>query len=100
MTRTIHQLLRDELDFDGVILTDDLAMDAIVQFASSGEAAVLAVQAGNDLLLSSDFATQYQAVLDAVQAGKIDEQTINDAVRRVLQWKANLGLIAPEEGQE
>ena len=100
LSRNIHQLLRDELDFDGVILTDDLAMDAIVQFASSGEAAVLAVQAGNDLLLSSDFATQYQAVLDAVQAGKIDEQTINDAVRRVLQWKANLGLIAPEEGQE
>ena len=52
-----------------------------------------AVQAGNDLLLSSDFVTQYQAVLDAVNAGTIDEDTINSAVRRVLQWKSDLGLL-------
>ena len=98
LSRSVHQLLRDELGFDGVILTDDLAMDAVAQFASDGEAAVLAVQAGNDLLLSSDFAAQYQAVLDAVRAGEIDEQTINDAVRHVLQWKADLGLIDREAG--
>ena len=89
----MHQILREELGFDGVIVTDDLSMEAITQTAGSGDAAVQAVQAGNDLLLSSDFVTQYQAVLDAVNAGTIDEDMINSAVRRVLQWKSDLGLL-------
>lgn len=93
LSPTMHQILREELGFDGVIVTDDLSMEAITQTAGSGEAAVQAVQAGNDLLLSSDFVTQYQAVLDAVNAGTIDEDTINSAVRRVLQWKSDLGLL-------
>lgn len=98
LSPTMHQILRDELGFDGVIVTDDLSMEAITQIADSGQAAVKAVQAGNDLLLSTDFVTQYQAVLDAVNEGTIDEGTINDAVRRVLQWKSDLGLL--EESQE
>lgn len=93
LSPTMHQILRDELGFDGVIVTDDLSMEAITQTAGSGEAAVKAVQAGNDLLLSTDFMTQYQAVLDAVNDGTIDEGTINNAVRRVLQWKSDLGLL-------
>lgn len=93
LSPTMHQILREELGFDGVIVTDDLSMEAITQTAGSGDAAVQAVQAGNDLLLSSDFVTQYQAVLDAVNAGTIDEGTINNAVRRVLQWKSDLGLL-------
>lgn len=93
LSPTMHQILREELGFDGVIVTDDLSMEAITQTAGSGDAAVQAVQAGNDLLLSSDFVTQYQAVLDAVNAETIDEGTINNAVRRVLQWKSDLGLL-------
>lgn len=93
LSPTIHQILRDELGFDGVIVTDDLAMEGVTQLADSGQTAVKAVQAGNDLLLSTDFIAQYQAVLNAVQAGTIDEDTINDAVRRVLQWKSDLGLL-------
>ena len=93
LSPTMHQILREELGFDGVIVTDDLSMEAITQTAGSGDAAVHAVQASHDLLLSSDFVTQYQAVLDAVNAGTIDEDTINSAVRRVLQWKSDLGLL-------
>lgn len=93
LSPTVHQILRDELGFDGVIVTDDLAMEGVTQLADSGQTAVKAVQAGNDLLLSTDFVAQYRAVLDAVQAGTIDEDTINDAVRRVLQWKSDLGLL-------
>lgn len=93
LSPTMHQILRDELGFDGVIVTDDLSMEAITQTAGGGDAVVQAVQAGNDLLLSTDFVTQYQAVLDAVNEGMIDEDTINNAVRRVLQWKSDLGLL-------
>ena len=54
---------------------------------------MLAVQAGNDMLISSDFVTQYNAVLAAVQDGTISETTIRDAAVRVVRWKIELGLI-------
>lgn len=92
LSTNIHQLLREELSFQGVIVTDDLSMDAIT--VSEQEAAVFAVQAGNDLILTSDFEVQHQAVLEAVKAGTISETAILGAVRRVLQWKADLGLIS------
>ena len=58
-----------------------------------GEAAVLAVQAGNDLLCSTDYAEQYNAVLSAVLDGRIDFDALNASVMRVLKWKQNLGLL-------
>jgi len=81
------------LGFDGVILTDDLVMQAITDQYGAGEAAVLAVLAGNDLLCSTEYQTQYQAVLDAVIDGRIDIDTLNSAVRHVLQWKIELGNL-------
>ena len=59
----------------------------------SGEAAVLAVLAGNDMLCSTDYTAQYEAVLAAVLEGRIDMDTLNAAAGRVLRWKMNLGLI-------
>ena len=70
----MHRILREELGFDGVILTDDLIMDAIRDYTGGENAAVLAVQAGNDMLTSSDFETQYNAVLAAVQDGTISNR--------------------------
>lgn len=89
----VHAFLRDSLGFQGVILTDDLVMEAITDQFGAGEAAVLAVLAGNDLLCSTEYATQYQAVLEAVQSGRIGSDTLDTAVLRVLQWKQDLGLI-------
>ena len=89
----VHEILRDELGFDGVIITDDLAMDAIGQFTDGESAAVLAVEAGNDLLCCTDFQQQLPAVLKAVQEGKISEARIDQSVRRVLRWKQSLGLL-------
>lgn len=91
LSPNIHQLLREELGFQGVIITDDLGMEAIA--VPEAEAAVQAVQAGNDLLLSSNFAVQYQAVLEAVNNGTISKNMLYNAVRRVLQWKSDLGLL-------
>lgn len=88
-----HQYLRDEMGFNGVILTDDLVMQAITDRYGAGEAAVMAILAGNDLLCSSEYALQYEAVLAAVLDGRIHLRVLNDAVRRVLQWKTELGLI-------
>ncbi|MBQ2668722.1 MAG: beta-hexosaminidase [Clostridia bacterium] len=88
-----HDLLRDELGFDGVIITDDLAMGAIQDYTDGASAAVTAVLAGNDMLCCSAFQSQYDAVLAAVQDGTIAESRIDESVRRILRWKLDLGLI-------
>ena len=93
LSPAVHQYLRQEMSFEGVILTDDLVMQAITDQYGAGEAAVMAVLAGNDLLCSTDYAIQYQAVYDAVMAGRIDLDTLNAAAGRVLRWKINLGLL-------
>ena len=89
----VHEILRDELDFDGVIMTDDLSMEAIGGIASSGWAAVLAVQAGNDLIITSDLETQHESVVQAVRDGTLTETQIEEHVKRVLDWKVKLGLM-------
>ena len=85
--------LRSNMGFDGVIVTDDLVMQAITDQYGTGEAAVLAVLAGNDLLCSSEYAIQYTAVLDAVNTGRISIDQIKVSVSRILQWKHELALI-------
>lgn len=96
LSPAVHQYLREDMGFSGVILTDDLVMQAITDTYGAGEAAVMAVLAGNDLLCSTEYAAQYQAILDAVLEGRIDIDVLNQAVRRVLQWKIDLGLLDPE----
>jgi len=93
LSPSVHDYLRQEMAFDGVIITDDLVMQAITDRYGAGEAAVLAVLAGNDLLCSTDYRTQYDAVYAAVLDGRIDIDTLNNAVRNVLEWKTELGLI-------
>lgn len=82
------------MGYNGVLVTDDLVMDAISVPYGVGEAAVLAVLAGNDLLISSDFPEQYAAVLEAIREGRISEEQLDNAVRRILLWKQSLGLLS------
>lgn len=93
LSPAVHDVLRDELGFDGVVMTDDLVMQAITDYTGDADAAVLAVQAGNDMLISSDFVTQYNAVLAAVEDGTITADRIRESAMRVVHWKIELGLI-------
>lgn len=93
LSPAVHDYIRNVMGYDGVIITDDLVMQAITDRYGAGEAAVMAVLAGNDLLCSTDYVTQYEAVLAAVLDGRIDMDTLNSAVRRVLRWKQSLNLI-------
>lgn len=90
----VHQILREDLGFAGVIVTDDLYMDGVRDFAGDEQAAVLAVQAGNDLLCCTDFEIQIPAVLAAVENGTIPESRIDQSVLRILEMKISLGLLA------
>lgn len=93
LSPAVHDYLRKTMGYEGVIVTDDLVMQAITDTYGAGEAAVLAVLAGNDLLCSTEYAKQYEAVLAAVLDGRISIDVLNAAVRNVLQWKIDLGLI-------
>ena len=87
----VTELLREQMGFDGIVITDGMGMGAIEDNYESGEAAVLAVQAGCDMLLiTADFPEAYQAVLDAVEDGRISEQQIDASVKRILRMKYSL----------
>jgi len=91
--RLLTDLLRDELGFDGLIITDALDMGALVRRYGQAEAGVLAVEAGADVLLQPlDVEAVISAVAGAVRAGRVDEARIDASVRRILSAKAALGL--------
>ena len=89
----VHEILRGTLGFDGLIVTDDLAMDAVSSYAQNGSAAVLALLAGNDMIVTTDYREQIPQVIAAVRSGEIDEREIDAHVYRVLHEKQALGLI-------
>jgi len=93
LSGAVHDYLRIQMGFDGVIMTDDLTMTAITDHYGAGEAAVLAVLAGNDMLCTGEYAEQYEAVLKAVRTGRISVEQLNASVMRILRWKAELGLL-------
>ena len=96
LSPAVHELLRGELGFDGIILTDDLAMEAVEAYAEDGSVATLAVLSGNDMIVTSDYQTQIPLVIEAVKNGIISEEQIDASVTRILRAKIALGLITIE----
>ncbi len=84
----VQGMLRDTLGFTGIIVTDSLAMGAITDRYSAAEAAVAALAAGCDIpLMPENFREAYQGVLDAVAAGELTEERIDESVTRILKVK-------------
>ena len=84
----ISDLLRNQLGYNGIVITDALDMSAITDSYSSAEAAVKAIEAGADMLLMPEnFEEAYQGVLDAVQNGTISEDRINESLKRIYRVK-------------
>lgn len=93
LSKNVHDILRNDLSFTGLIITDDLAMDAVNEYVENGNAATTAVLAGNDMIISSDFTNQKDEIINAVNNGIISEDIINDSVRRILACKLAYGII-------
>jgi beta-N-acetylhexosaminidase len=86
-------LLREEMNFNGLVYTDSMGMDAISQKLTPGAAAVRALQAGNDIVLHSpDDAAAVASIKAAIEQGDLAMAQIDASVRRVLTAKARLGL--------
>jgi len=93
--RIMTDILRDSLGFEGLVVTDALVMGAIVERFGAGESAVLAFEAGADLLLMpSSIRTAVDAMVVAVESGRITHERLDRSVRRLLTLKADLGLFA------
>lgn len=87
----VTDLLREEMGFEGIVVTDAMNMGAIVNRYSSAEAAVMAIQAGVDMILMpGDFYSAWDGVMQAVKSGQITEERIEESVRRILELKKNI----------
>lgn len=87
----ITDILREELEYDGIVITDSLRMGAVSERFDSAEAAVMAVEAGADILLMpADFSSARQGIIDAVQNGRISEERIDESLDRILRTRAAL----------
>lgn len=92
-------LLRDEMAYAGIIMTDALDMDAIDTVYTPGGSAIQAILAGNDLIAigahvgTQTIATAMQDVVDAVQDGRISIEQIDASLRRILSAKAHYGIL-------
>jgi beta-N-acetylhexosaminidase len=93
-SRIMDEVLRDSLGFTGVVVTDALVMGAIVERYGAGESAVLAFEAGSDLLLMpADLRAAVDAMVAAVESGRVSTERLDRSVRRLLELKAALGLF-------
>lgn len=86
--KVVTDILRNELNFNGVIITDAMNMSAISEYYGADEAAIMALKAGCDMILMpEDFENAYNGVLQAVADGTISEERINDSLRRIYRIK-------------
>ena len=95
LSKKVHKYIRNEMNYDGVIITVGLGMNGVVDFVGGdkGEAAIKSVLAGNDMLCANNYKIQYPAVLKAVKDGKIKEKQIDESVKRILILKLNRKII-------
>jgi beta-N-acetylhexosaminidase len=95
--KVVTGILRNDLGFQGVIMTDSLTMEGITAYYSEDQAAAVAVEAGSDLLMGAstpaDVASMIQGIKQAIDSGAISLQRIDDSVRRILMLKYQMGLL-------
>lgn len=90
LSRRMNELLRNELGFTGIIITDDLDMKALNKYDNI---VVKSVLAGNDLLIVTDYERSVNAIKTAIEDGTINEGIVDKAVKRIIAWKLYKGLI-------
>jgi len=94
MSPVIGNILRNDLKFQGMIVTDALSMSGLTIYFTQEEAAVRALEAGADMLLKpADVDASFRGVLQAVKSGRITEQRVEESARRILAAKYDLGLV-------
>ena len=87
-SEVVTDMLRNELEYDGLIMTDYLSTTSLVQHYKHADIAVMAIEAGCDMLVSpGNFQKCYNGLLDAVKSGRITEERIDESLRRIYRFK-------------
>jgi beta-N-acetylhexosaminidase len=90
--KLVTGLLREELGFQGLIVTDDMNMGGVAGYARRRERTLACIAAGCDMLLFPKLPDDYAILVDAVRSGALPEARVDDAVRQILAFKARLNL--------
>ncbi len=91
----VTDILRNELGYDGIVISDSMSAAAITDYYAADEAAVLALRAGCDMILMpEDYELAYNGILNAVSEGTIAEERINDALKRIYRVKLRENIAA------
>lgn len=93
LSRAVHNLLRRELGFEGVVVSSDLNALGMGRYGTGAELAVMAVGAGSDLVLTKDYAAGIEAVVREVRMGNIAVERIDESVLRILKLKISFGMM-------
>jgi beta-N-acetylhexosaminidase len=94
MSPVLGRILRNDLKFNGMIVTDALSMSGLTIYFTQEEAAVRALESGADMLLKpADVDASFRGVLNAVKSGRITEQRVEESARRIMAAKYDLGLV-------
>jgi beta-N-acetylhexosaminidase len=95
--KVVTGILRNDLGFQGVIMTDSLTMKGVTNYVSESQAAALAIEAGADLLMGASspatVASMINGIKQAINTGAISQQQIDASVRRILMMKYAMGLL-------
>lgn len=94
----VQHLLKEQMGFSGVVVSDAMNMGALADHYDSSEAVLKALEAGVDLILMpGDLQANWQAVIQAVQSGRLSQERLDDAVRRILMLKASMSSTGCRE---
>ena len=101
LSLNMHNILKDKLGFSGLMVTDSLSMGAIVQWEKINKvsAAVLAVNSGNNVIITSEFQRHYKEVFEGVKNGDIDLKVLENAAMKVVAWKMAVGIMNVEKDE-
>lgn len=94
LSKSVHNLLRGDLDFTGIIITDDIAMGALDKI---DDVTVKAILAGNDLIITTDYEESFNSIKRAIRNGTISEDQVDKLAFRILAWKYYKGLLSANQ---
>lgn len=93
ISKKVINILKNDLGFTGIVLTDDIAMNALAEFNNQDQAAILAIEAGNDMIMTRRPSLHYQEIINAINNNIITEERINESVTKILAWKLSYNII-------
>ena len=93
LSKKVISILKDDLNYTGLIITDDVNMDALKEYQNIPS---LAINAGVDVIITGDYNKHYEELLNAVKNGQISEERINTSVKKIIAWKLAYNIIEKE----